>query len=174
MLYFLTDYFICCNISYFYQSDNNIWGQLLKFPAVSAFFSSNNDEEREKSIEKIWEHLRVVENQCFGDQKKFFGGDIINIVEIDFGSIFKFLVAEDILKRRSWKMRNSLTCTHGIIISRMFQLLKKTSQTMRKWWLLLSLLEKNVWHLPKKVIYIRSSMNESLCICLNRFFMRVC
>ncbi|KAG4910904.1 hypothetical protein JHK87_057020 [Glycine soja] len=85
------------------------------FPAVSAFFSSNNDEEREKSIEKIWEHLRVVENQCFGDQKKFFGGDIINIVEIDFGSIFKFLVAEDILKRRSWKMRNSLTCTHGLL-----------------------------------------------------------
>lgn len=98
MLYFLTDYFICCNISYFYQSDNNIWGQLLKFPAVSAFFSSNNDEEREKSIEKIWEHLRVVENQCFGDQKKFFGGDIINIMDIAFGSIFKILVvAEDIL-----------------------------------------------------------------------------
>ncbi|RZB44805.1 Glutathione S-transferase U3 [Glycine soja] len=70
------------------------------FPAVSAFFSSNNDEEREKSIEKIWEHPRVVENQCFGDQKKFFGGDIINIVEIAFGSIFKFLVAEDILEAK--------------------------------------------------------------------------
>ncbi|KAG4983796.1 hypothetical protein AAZX31_10G182400 [Glycine max] len=68
------------------------------FSAVIAFFLSNNDEEREKSIEKIWEHLRVVENQCFGDQKKFFGGDIINIMDIAFGSIFKILVvAEDIL-----------------------------------------------------------------------------
>ena len=27
------------------------------------------------------------------DQKKFFGGDTINIVDIAFGSIFKFLVA---------------------------------------------------------------------------------
>lgn len=70
----------------------------MKFSAVIAFFLSNNDEEREKSIEKIWEHLRVVENQCFGDQKKFFGGDIINIMDIAFGSIFKILVvAEDIL-----------------------------------------------------------------------------
>ncbi|KAK7391584.1 hypothetical protein VNO78_20001 [Psophocarpus tetragonolobus] len=67
------------------------------FPAVAAFFRSNNDEEREKGIEKIWEHLRVVENQCFDDQKKYFGGDTINIVDIAFGSLFKFLVvAEDI------------------------------------------------------------------------------
>ncbi|RDX73629.1 hypothetical protein CR513_46731 [Mucuna pruriens] len=69
------------------------------FSAVVAIFRSNNDEERENDIEKIWEHLRVVENQCFGDEKKLFGGDTINIVDIAFGSIFKFLeLGEDIIQ----------------------------------------------------------------------------
>ncbi|TKY51798.1 Glutathione S-transferase U3 [Spatholobus suberectus] len=69
------------------------------FSAVAAFFRSKNDEERDENVEKIREHLRVVENQCFGDQKKFFGGDTINMVDISFGSIVKFLaVAQDILE----------------------------------------------------------------------------
>ncbi|KAL2325023.1 hypothetical protein Fmac_024081 [Flemingia macrophylla] len=56
-------------------------------------------EEREKNVEKVWEHLMVVEKQCLGDQKKFFGGDTINMVDLAFGSIVKFLlVVEDILE----------------------------------------------------------------------------
>ncbi|KAK7278163.1 hypothetical protein RJT34_23188 [Clitoria ternatea] len=60
-------------------------------------FISTNDEEREKAIEKIWEHLRVVEDQGLGDQKNFFGGDTINIVDIAFGSICKFLLDMEIM-----------------------------------------------------------------------------
>ncbi|CAJ1976572.1 unnamed protein product [Sphenostylis stenocarpa] len=71
------------------------------FSAFVAFFRSNNDEEREKNVEKVWEVLTVVENQCFGDEKKIFGGDIINIVDIAFGSLFKFLeVAQDIVEAK--------------------------------------------------------------------------
>ncbi|KAK7278557.1 hypothetical protein RJT34_23588 [Clitoria ternatea] len=58
--------------------------------SIGPLFRSTNDEEREKAIEKIWEHLKVVEDEGLGDQKKFFGGDTINIVDIAFGSICKF------------------------------------------------------------------------------------
>ncbi|KAL2325029.1 hypothetical protein Fmac_024087 [Flemingia macrophylla] len=69
------------------------------FSAGAACYLGNNGEEREKDIEKVWEHLMVVENQCLGDQKKFFGGDTINMVDLAFGSIVKFLlVVEDILE----------------------------------------------------------------------------
>ncbi|XP_061337531.1 probable glutathione S-transferase [Gastrolobium bilobum] len=64
--------------------------------SVGALFLSTS-EEREKAIEKIWEHLRVVENNCFGEEKKFFGGDTINIVDLAFGSVAKFIeIGEDI------------------------------------------------------------------------------
>ncbi|XP_061337517.1 probable glutathione S-transferase [Gastrolobium bilobum] len=59
--------------------------------AVLALLFSSTGEELEKAIEKIWEHFRVVEDQCFGDEKKFFGGDTINIVDLAFGSIISFL-----------------------------------------------------------------------------------
>ncbi|XP_061337511.1 probable glutathione S-transferase [Gastrolobium bilobum] len=69
------------------------------FSAVAALFLSSTGEEREKAIEKIWEHLRVVEDHCFGDEKKFFGGDTINIVDIALGSVANFvLVEEDIFE----------------------------------------------------------------------------
>ncbi|XP_027937862.1 probable glutathione S-transferase [Vigna unguiculata] len=68
------------------------------FSAGVAFYRSNSDEEREKSIENLSKHLMVVENQCFGGEKKIFGGEVINIVDIAFGSMFKFFeVAEDII-----------------------------------------------------------------------------
>ena len=57
------------------------------------FFVISGDEEREKAIEKVRDHLKVVEDQGLVDHKKFFGGDTINIVDIAFGSIFKFLVS---------------------------------------------------------------------------------
>ncbi|WJX50259.1 glutathione transferase [Trifolium repens] len=68
-------------------------------PAVGALFSSRGVEERKNNIEKIWEHLRVVEEQCFSYEKKLFGGDTINIVDIAIGSTMKFLVTiEDIIE----------------------------------------------------------------------------
>jgi len=48
-------------------------------------------------IENIWEHLRVVEDQCFSKENKFFGGDSVNVLDLAFGSIIKYLtVLEDI------------------------------------------------------------------------------
>ncbi|MED6132191.1 hypothetical protein PIB30_016831 [Stylosanthes scabra] len=57
-------------------------------PALFAalYFNSGAGE-----IEKIWEHLKVFEDQCLGDKRKFFGGDTINIVDIALGSIFRVL-----------------------------------------------------------------------------------
>ncbi|XP_061337533.1 probable glutathione S-transferase [Gastrolobium bilobum] len=60
-------------------------------PSVWALYHSNSGEEREKDIEKVREHLRVVEDQCLADEKKFFGGDTINIVDIAFGTVAKFI-----------------------------------------------------------------------------------
>ncbi|KAK7268658.1 hypothetical protein RIF29_21363 [Crotalaria pallida] len=54
-------------------------------------------EEREKAIEKLWEHLTVVEEHCFVEGKKLFGGDTINIVDIAFGALAEYVVnVEDI------------------------------------------------------------------------------
>ncbi|XP_061375606.1 probable glutathione S-transferase [Gastrolobium bilobum] len=67
--------------------------------AVVALILSSTAEELEKAIKKILEHLRVVEDQCLDDEKKFFGGDTINIVDIAFGSIISFLeIAIDIFE----------------------------------------------------------------------------
>lgn len=42
--------------------------------------------------------LRVVEEQCLGE-KKFFGGDNINILDIAFGSVVHWLgITEDIIE----------------------------------------------------------------------------
>ncbi|KAL2325026.1 hypothetical protein Fmac_024084 [Flemingia macrophylla] len=69
-------------------------------PAIGSLAQSSNDEEQEKAIEKIWEHLRVIEDQRFNNNvKKFFGGDTINIVEIAFGPLVRFIkVLEEALE----------------------------------------------------------------------------
>lgn len=47
----------------------------------------------------IWEHFRVVEDQCFGKEKKFFGGESVNVVDLAYGSIIKYItVLEDIFE----------------------------------------------------------------------------
>ncbi|KAE9589790.1 hypothetical protein Lal_00021622 [Lupinus albus] len=76
--------------------------------AVASLFGISTNEEREKSIEKIWEHLRVVEEHCFGDVKKLFGGDTINIVDIAFGSTINFIVTvEDIIQVKVLEVEKS-------------------------------------------------------------------
>ncbi|KAL1294887.1 hypothetical protein HN51_055727 [Arachis hypogaea] len=61
-------------------------------PAVKPLFHIITDDEvREKAIERVQKHLKVIDNQCLIDQK-FFNGDHINIVDIALGSVIKFLV----------------------------------------------------------------------------------
>ncbi|MED6134809.1 hypothetical protein PIB30_040423 [Stylosanthes scabra] len=68
-------------------------------PAVKPLFHVITDDEvREKAIERVREHLRVIENQCLMD-KKFFGGDTINIVDIALGSVIKFIVTVEDLNQ---------------------------------------------------------------------------
>ncbi|KAJ7955526.1 putative Glutathione s-transferase, partial [Quillaja saponaria] len=49
-------------------------------------FFLTTEKERKNVIEDSLEILKIVEDQCLGD-KKFFGGDNINIVDIAFGPI---------------------------------------------------------------------------------------
>ncbi|CAK8572904.1 unnamed protein product [Lathyrus sativus] len=65
------------------------------FSGIAAHFRSRSDEEREKAKEIIWEGLRVVEDLCLGDGKKFYGGDAINIVDIGLGSFVKFIEVQE-------------------------------------------------------------------------------
>ncbi|XP_057735512.1 probable glutathione S-transferase [Arachis stenosperma] len=60
-----------------------------------------DDEEKEKVIEKVQKLLKDIEDQCvlLDDEKKFFGGDNINIVDIAFGSMIKFLVTMEDLNK---------------------------------------------------------------------------
>jgi glutathione S-transferase len=45
------------------------------------------------------ERLRVVEDQCLDDQKKFYGGNTINIVDIALGSFVKVIeIQEDMFE----------------------------------------------------------------------------
>jgi glutathione S-transferase len=66
-----------------------------KFSGIAAHFRSRNGEEREKAKETIWERLTVIEDQCLGDQKKFYGGDTINIVDIALGSFVNFIAVQE-------------------------------------------------------------------------------
>ncbi|MED6134810.1 hypothetical protein PIB30_040424 [Stylosanthes scabra] len=73
------------------------------FPAVIPliYVDIADDEEKEKAIEKVQKLLRDVEDQCslLVDDKKFFGGDNINIVDIAIGSMIKFLVTMEDLNQ---------------------------------------------------------------------------
>jgi len=69
------------------------------FSAIAALHHSKIGEEREKARENLWERLGVIEDQCLDDQKKFSGGDTINIVDIALGSFIKFIeVQEDMFE----------------------------------------------------------------------------
>nr|TKR83859.1 hypothetical protein D5086_0000266300 [Populus alba] len=54
-----------------------------KGAAFGAFFRASG-EELEKAVKEVAEVLRVLEEQGLGD-KKFFGGDSINLVDISYG-----------------------------------------------------------------------------------------
>ncbi|XP_058742158.1 probable glutathione S-transferase [Vicia villosa] len=65
------------------------------FPGIVAHHRSRSDEDREKAREIIWERLGVIEDQCLGDKKKFYGGDAINIVDIALASFVKFIEVQE-------------------------------------------------------------------------------
>ncbi|KAI5399328.1 hypothetical protein KIW84_064620 [Lathyrus oleraceus] len=65
------------------------------FSGIAAHFRSRSDEEREEAKEIIWERLGVVEDLCLGDERKFYGGDAINIVDIALGSFVKFIEVQE-------------------------------------------------------------------------------
>ncbi|CAJ2629278.1 unnamed protein product [Trifolium pratense] len=65
------------------------------FSGIAAHFRSKSGQEREKAKENIWEQLIVIEDQCLGDQKKFYGGDTINIVDIALASFVNFIAVHE-------------------------------------------------------------------------------
>ncbi|MED6132184.1 hypothetical protein PIB30_016823 [Stylosanthes scabra] len=68
-------------------------------PVIPALVYSTNAEEKEKAVEKAREHLKVLEDHCLADKRKFFGGDKLNIVDIAFGSLLEFLITLEDLKQ---------------------------------------------------------------------------
>ncbi|KAI4346037.1 hypothetical protein L6164_013119 [Bauhinia variegata] len=72
---------------------------LITDPRLASGFNLLNIsiEGRDKSIKETLELLEVAETQCLGE-KKFFGGENINIVDIAFGAIIHWLqVIEEVL-----------------------------------------------------------------------------
>ncbi|OIW01752.1 hypothetical protein TanjilG_03890 [Lupinus angustifolius] len=114
--------------------------------AVGSLFRSNTNEERDKTIEKIWEHLRVVEEHCFGDVKKLFGGDTINIVDIAFGSTINFIVTvEDIIQVKILQLEK-----FPLLLS-WFQIFKDVP-----------VINENLPHHQERVAFIKSIIQKSL------------
>ncbi|KAJ7979739.1 putative Glutathione s-transferase [Quillaja saponaria] len=74
------------------RSVARFWVTFVEDKAVSVFWKTirTSGEEQEKAFEESLEMLRIVEEQCLGE-KKFLGGDNINIVDIALGSLAYWL-----------------------------------------------------------------------------------
>ncbi|XP_021290227.1 glutathione S-transferase U7-like [Herrania umbratica] len=55
-------------------------------PLFRAFFLSTGGEEQEKAAKEFSEVLKIIEEKALGD-KKFFGGDSINLVDISYATL---------------------------------------------------------------------------------------
>ncbi|MBA0628896.1 hypothetical protein Godav_023527, partial [Gossypium davidsonii] len=65
-------------------------------PIFSDFFRSTGGEEQEKTTKELLEALKIIEEQALGD-KKFFGGNAINLVDISYGMIaYWFKIMEEV------------------------------------------------------------------------------
>ncbi|XP_057422669.1 glutathione transferase GST 23-like [Lotus japonicus] len=65
---------------------------MISAAAAQVFSNANGSEEQQRVINDIWQGFRVIEDQCFGNHKKYFGGDTLNTLDIAFGSFVKILV----------------------------------------------------------------------------------
>ncbi|KAJ7979743.1 putative Glutathione s-transferase [Quillaja saponaria] len=74
------------------RSVARFWVTFAEDKVVSIFWKTlrTSGEEQEKAFEESLEMLRIVEEQCLGE-KKFLGGDNINIVDIALGSVAYWL-----------------------------------------------------------------------------------
>ncbi|XP_022722601.1 probable glutathione S-transferase [Durio zibethinus] len=62
-----------------------------------AFFRSTGRVDQEKAAKDFFEVLKIIEEQALGD-KKFFGGDTINLVDISYGLLaYWFKNAEEVI-----------------------------------------------------------------------------
>ncbi|KAB2009374.1 hypothetical protein ERO13_D10G146600v2 [Gossypium hirsutum] len=69
-----------------------------KGPIFSDFFRSTGGEEQEKTTKELLEALKIIEEQALGD-KKFFGGNAINLVDISYGMIaYWFKIMEEVIE----------------------------------------------------------------------------
>ncbi|GLT97871.1 hypothetical protein SLE2022_154150 [Rubroshorea leprosula] len=59
-------------------------------PPFRALIISTDEEEQEKGAKEVVERLKTLEEKALGD-KKFFGGDAINMVDIAYGSLSYWL-----------------------------------------------------------------------------------
>ncbi|KAK7243051.1 hypothetical protein RIF29_37835 [Crotalaria pallida] len=84
----------------FQKAQARFWVKYIedKSSAFGALFRSNG-EKLQKAIEDSLELLKVVEDQCLSDEKKFHGGDNINIVDIAFGALIHWLeIMEEVIE----------------------------------------------------------------------------
>ncbi|XP_016731216.1 probable glutathione S-transferase [Gossypium hirsutum] len=66
-------------------------------PIFIDFFRSTGGEEQEKTKKELLEALRIIKEQALGD-KKFFGGNAINLVDISYGMIaYWFKIMEEVI-----------------------------------------------------------------------------
>ncbi|KAF3457495.1 hypothetical protein FNV43_RR02153 [Rhamnella rubrinervis] len=73
------------------------WIQYSTEKAFSSFFTSPEGEDREKAVKEALEALKILEEQALGD-KKFFGGETINMVDIAFARLpYWFECSEEIV-----------------------------------------------------------------------------
>ncbi|KAJ7979740.1 putative Glutathione s-transferase [Quillaja saponaria] len=74
------------------RSVARFWVTFAEDKAISVFWKTlqTSGEEQKKAFEECLEMLRIVEEHCLGE-KKFLGGDNINIVDIALGSIVHWL-----------------------------------------------------------------------------------
>ncbi|EOY05458.1 Glutathione S-transferase tau 7 [Theobroma cacao] len=61
-----------------------------KSPVFRAFFLSTGGEEQEKAAKELLEMLKIIQEKALGE-KKFFGGDTINLVDISYGVLAYWL-----------------------------------------------------------------------------------
>ncbi|KAI4346036.1 hypothetical protein L6164_013119 [Bauhinia variegata] len=81
----------------YHRSQARFWVQFAEHKGNAVWSLFRSIEGRDKSIKETLELLEVAETQCLGE-KKFFGGENINIVDIAFGAIIHWLqVIEEVL-----------------------------------------------------------------------------